>query len=129
MAHRVKCDGEVFSVPSGFVNEVLNNLHRYTTDGKIDYQAIFDYLGSQQILLDHVSSLFKEETKTDFRNFIRRRYSVGEQIGYIDFDRMEENQSNKPVAVGFYHKLLDEELLQMVEIDTKTKKPNQDPFN
>jgi hypothetical protein len=127
MAHRIKCDGEVFSVPSGIVNDVLRNLHKYKKDGKIDYRALFLDLGSEQIMLDHTSPLFKEQVQTDFNTYRTNRHCEGEQMGYIDFDRMKQN-GGKPVVVGMYYKLLGEELLPLVEIDKKTKRPKKDHF-
>jgi hypothetical protein len=97
MAHRIKCDGEIFLIPAGHLRLVLSDLSPYTTEkGEVNYEAL--------------KSAIKQERIKDFPPS-----SHADEMGFIDFDQMEQNRSRKPVVVGYYKHYLDRRTKLLVD--------------
>lgn len=91
MVHVVKCDGEFLCVPAGHLVNILQDLTPYKTKEGIDYKVL-------------KSAVKKEKLGPAFIHsaFIKSNPSYVEEMGYIDFDLMEQNKSEKPIVVGNY---------------------------
>jgi len=85
MAHIVKCDGEVFFVPAGYLRAVLSNLSAYMECGEINYRDLMSDIKSQK-LTDLLPPLA--------------------EMGFVDFDRMKEEKSERPFVTDSYRPLL-----------------------
>ncbi|MBI4154235.1 hypothetical protein HY501_02785 [Candidatus Woesearchaeota archaeon] len=83
--HAVKCDGELFHIPGGYLREVLVSHSCYEN---VDYRALKDAVNDGR-LNPGLSRL------SNFRS------------GYLDFDLMEQRGNAELPALGHYIHVID----------------------
>ena len=84
MVHIVKCDDQFFYVGHESLRNILWNLPAYVVqNGELDYRAIKDKV-----------------KQAGYTMPISSRFHIS--FGFLDFDQMEQDLNNVPIAVGTY---------------------------